>query len=157
MCSHHSLLRCGHGLLWEAGIFKSIVCKMFHKVRVACDLCSSTVCLLWSAADGCKILWEEWILKCSSVGRANEWDLLLLYNAILKSRDAHEKSLILLCPYPLPQTQLGLFFFLRKIIWTTQLHSYPLRTRFNSRSNFKKNVKVFSILDVKSNSNLAQN
>lgn len=107
------LLRCGHGFLWEAGIFRSIVFKMFHKVRVACDLCSSTVCLLWSAADGCKIPWEEWILKCSA-GRASEQDLLLLYNTILKIKGCTWKSLILLCPYPLPQTQLGFFTFFSK-------------------------------------------
>lgn len=54
--------------MWEliavrVSIFKSIVFKMFHKMRVASDLCIYTLCLVWSAADGCKTLWEEWVLN----------------------------------------------------------------------------------------------
>lgn len=113
-----SVLRHRDRLLWEPGLFKSIVFKMFHKMRVACDLCTSPVCLLWSASDGCKILREEWILKNSSLGRASKPGLLLLYNAILKIKGCTWKSLIPLCPLPNPAG-----IFLVKIIWTTQLHS----------------------------------
>lgn len=116
-----SVLRHRDRLLWKPGLFKSIVFKMLHKMRVACDLWTSTVCLLWSASDGCKILWEEWILKNSSVGRASKWGLLLLYNTILKIKGCTWKSLILLCP--LPNSAGIFFFFFVKIIWTTQLHS----------------------------------
>lgn len=87
-------------LLWEPGLFKSIVFKMFHKMRVACDLCTSPVCLLWSASDGCKILWEEWILKNSSVCRASKQGLLLLYNTILKIKGCTWKIFDSIMPPP---------------------------------------------------------
>lgn len=62
-----SVLRHRDRLLWKPGLFKSIVFKMFHKMRVACDLCTSTVCSF-----------EVLLMAAKSSGKNGFWKILLL-------------------------------------------------------------------------------